>query len=48
MAECFGAIIRYSMNRKINTVTLKEELSIIDNYIYLQKIRFDQFFILKI
>ena len=36
MAQCFGSIIRYSMNRKINTVTLEKELSIIDNYIYLQ------------
>lgn len=44
MAQCFGSIIRYSMNRKINTVTLDKELSIIDNYIYLQKIRFDQIF----
>ncbi|MGG7143151.1 sensor histidine kinase [Clostridium nigeriense] len=44
MAEYFGAIIRYSMNRRINTVTLKEEIKIIDNYIYLQKIRFDQLF----
>lgn len=44
MAEYFGSIIRYSMNRKINTVTLKEEMNIIDNYIYLQKIRFDTLF----
>lgn len=47
MAEYFGSIIRYSMNRKINTVKLKEEISIIDNYIYLQKIRFDQLFIIE-
>ncbi|HCW54671.1 MAG TPA: two-component sensor histidine kinase, partial [Clostridium sp.] len=44
MAEYFGAIIRYSMNRKINTVKLKDEIAIIDNYIYLQKIRFDDLF----
>ena len=47
MAQCFGSIIRYSMNRKINTVTLEKELSIIDNYIYLQKIRFDQIFTIE-
>lgn len=47
MAEYFGAIIRYSMNRKVNTVKLKDELSIIDNYIYLQKIRFDQLFVIE-
>ena len=47
MAEYFGAIIRYSMNRKINTVKLREEIDIIDNYIYLQKIRFDQLFIIE-
>ena len=47
MEEYFGEIIRYSMNRRINTVTLKEELKIIDNYIYLQKIRFDQLFTIE-
>lgn len=47
MAEYFGEIIRYSMNRRINTVTLKEEIKIIDNYIYLQKIRFDQLFYIE-
>ena len=47
MAQYFGTIIRYSMNRKINTVTLDKELSIINNYIYLQKIRFDQTFIIE-
>lgn len=47
MAEYFGEIIRYSMNRKINTVLLKDEMRIIDNYIYLQKIRFDQLFIIE-
>ena len=47
MAEYFGAIIRYSMNRKINTVTLDKELEIINNYIYLQKIRFDQLFTIQ-
>ena len=35
------------MNRKVNTVKLREELNIIDNYIYLQKIRFDQLFIIE-
>ena len=40
-------IIRYSINRKINTVKLREELNIIDNYIYLQKIRFDQLFTIE-
>ena len=44
MAQYFGSIIRYSMNRKINVVTLKEEIRVIDHYIYLQKIRFDQLF----
>ena len=47
MAEYFGSIIRYSMNRKVNTVKLREELNIIDNYIYLQKIRFDHLFIIE-
>lgn len=47
MAQYFGSIIRYSMNRKINTVTLEKELNIIDNYIYLQKIRFDQLFTIE-
>ena len=47
MAEYFGSIIRYSMNRKINTVTLDRELEIINNYIYLQKIRFDQLFTIQ-
>jgi len=47
MAEYFGSIIRYSMNRKINTVLLRDEISIIENYIYLQKIRFDQLFTIE-
>ena len=47
MSEYFGSIIRYSMNRKINTVLLKEEIIIIENYIYLQKIRFDQLFTIE-
>lgn len=47
MAEYFGAIIRYSMNRRVNIVTLKQEMEIIDNYIYLQKIRFDQLFTIE-
>ena len=47
MAEYFGSIIRYSMNRKINTVTLNKELEIISNYIYLQKIRFEQLFTIE-
>ena len=47
MAEYFGTIIRYSMNRRINTVKLKEELAIIDNYIYLQKMRFDSLFTIE-
>lgn len=47
MAENFGVIIRYSMNRKINTVTLTEEIAIIESYIYLQKIRFDQLFTIE-
>lgn len=47
MAEYFGTIIRYSMNRRVNTVKLKEELSIIDNYIYLQKMRFDSLFTIE-
>lgn len=47
MAEYFGSIIRYSMNRKINTVLLKDEMNIIDNYIYLQRIRFDQLFTIE-
>lgn len=44
MAEYFGSIIRYSMNRKVNMVHLKDEMKIIDNYIYLQRIRFDTLF----
>ena len=44
MAEYFGAIIRYSMNRRVNTVKLKEEITIIDHYIYLQRIRFNTLF----
>ena len=47
MTEYFGAIIRYSMNRKVNTVKLRDEINIIDNYIYLQKIRFDQLFVIE-
>jgi two-component system sensor histidine kinase YesM len=47
MAEYFGSIIRYSMNRKINTVLLREEIQIIENYIYLQKMRFDQLFTIE-
>ena len=47
MSEYFGSIIRYSMNRKINTVPLKDEIDIIENYIYLQKIRFDQLFTIE-
>ena len=47
MAEYFGSIIRYSMNRKVNTVLLKDELDIIHNYIYLQKVRFDQLFTIE-
>lgn len=47
MAEYFGSIIRYSMNRKVNTVKLRDEINIIDNYIYLQKIRFDQLFTIE-
>lgn len=44
MAEYFGSIIRYSMNRKVNNVKLKDEIEIIENYMYLQKIRFDTLF----
>ncbi len=33
MAEYFGAIIRYSMNRKINTVKLRDEMPLIENSI---------------
>ena len=47
MAEYFGSIIRYSMNRRVNTVKLKEEIGIIDNYIYLQRIRFDTLFTIE-
>lgn len=47
MAEYFGSIIRYSMNRRVNTVTLDQEIDIIENYIYLQKIRFDQLFVIE-
>jgi len=47
MAEYFGSIIRYSMNRRVNTVTLAQEIDIIENYIYLQKIRFDQLFVIE-
>lgn len=47
MAEYFGSIIRYSMNRKVNTVLLRDEIKIIDNYIYLQRIRFDQLFTIE-
>lgn len=47
MAEYFGTIIRYSMNRRINTVKLKEEIAIIENYIYLQRIRFDTLFTIE-
>lgn len=47
MAEYFGTIIRYSMNRHVNTVLLREEIEIINNYIYLQEIRFDQLFSIK-
>ncbi|MGN0143499.1 MAG: sensor histidine kinase [Clostridium sp.] len=44
MAEYFGSIIRYSMNRRVNTVRLKEEITIIEHYIYLQRIRFNTLF----
>lgn len=47
MAEYFGSIIRYSMNRRINTVKLKDEIAIIENYIYLQRIRFDTLFTIE-
>ncbi|MDU5173854.1 histidine kinase, partial [Clostridium sp.] len=47
MAEYFGTIIRYSMNRRINTVKLKDEIEIINNYIYLQRIRFDSLFTIE-
>lgn len=47
MAEYFGTIIRYSMNRHVTKVLLKEEIEIIDNYIYLQEIRFNQVFTIK-
>lgn len=47
MAEYFGSIIRYSMNRRVNIVTLDQEIDIIENYIYLQKIRFDQLFVIE-
>ena len=44
MAEYFGTIIRYSMNRRVNTVQLKDEITIIEHYIYLQRIRFNTLF----
>lgn len=47
MAEYFGTIIRYSMNRRVNTVKLKEEIAIIENYIYLQRIRFNTLFTIE-
>ena len=47
MAEYFGTIIRYSMNRRINTVKLKDEIAIIENYIYLQRIRFNTLFTIE-
>lgn len=47
MAEYFGSIIRYGINRKVNIVSLEEEINIIKNYIYLQKIRFDQLFTIE-
>lgn len=43
MAEYFGSVIRYSMSRGVNLVALKEEISIIKQYIYLQQIRFSTF-----
>lgn len=47
MAEYFGSIMRYSMNKRCDIVSLREEIKIIHNYIYLQKIRFEQLFTIE-
>ena len=47
MAEYFGSIMRYSMNKRCDIVSLREEIKIIHNYIYLQQIRFEQLFTIE-
>lgn len=48
MARALGRILRYGISRKHETVTIKQELDNLKDYILLQKIRFSDIFEIKI
>ena len=48
MVEALGAFFRYSISRKGNLVTLKDELDNIDNYMLIQKYRFGNRFSMEV
>lgn len=48
MVEALAAFFRYSISRKGNLVTLRDELANIDNYILIQRYRFNNRFSLEV
>lgn len=48
MVEALGAFFRYSISRKGNLVTLKDELDNIDNYMLIQRYRFGNRFPMEV
>ena len=48
MTEALGAFFRYSISRKGNLVTLRDELANIDNYMLIQSYRFNNRFSLEV
>lgn len=48
MVEALGAFFRYSISRKGNLVTLKDELDNIDNYMLIQRYRFGNRFSMEV
>lgn len=47
MTEALSAFFRYSISRKGNLVTLRDEIWNLDNYMKIQQFRFDDKFVLK-
>ncbi|WWR15544.1 sensor histidine kinase [Lachnospiraceae bacterium JLR.KK008] len=48
MVEALGAFFRYSISRKGNLVTLRDELANIDNYMLIQRYRFNNRFSMEV
>ncbi len=48
MVEALGAFFRYSISRKGNLVTLRDELKNIDNYMLIQRYRFNNRFSMEV